>query len=157
MPILALEIKCNMVGVTDFTPSDPENHRWFLKVSCFLETACSGMPQEVLEVSGSRGEANLVEKCKLCSRVNTVAIVSDSIGKYNAADHNEEWQPLIQLDCRGLEPIDFDPRVTTNAITLSHLFFMKGGQGGGRMVQDQMNKVDGEGLPILVPPISCAP
>lgn len=71
---------------------------------------------EVLEVSGSRGEANLVEKCKLCSRVNTVAIVSDSIGKYNAADHNEEWQPLIQLDCRGLEPIDFDPRMGWTAV-----------------------------------------
>ncbi|KAK6058632.1 hypothetical protein COOONC_03801 [Cooperia oncophora] len=31
-PVLSLELKCNMTGVTDFTPSDPENHRWFLKV-----------------------------------------------------------------------------------------------------------------------------
>ncbi|XGW04642.1 hypothetical protein V3C99_015660 [Haemonchus contortus] len=121
MPVLALEIKCNMVGVTGFTPSDPENHRWFLKFRCMNCGESRDYWQyvvinEVLEVPGSRGEANLVEKCKLCNRVNTVAIVQDSIGKYDAADHNEEWQPMIQLDCRGLEPIDFDPRMGWTAV-----------------------------------------
>ncbi|VDM84924.1 unnamed protein product [Strongylus vulgaris] len=93
---------------------------------------------EVLEVPGSRGEANLVEKCKLCNRVNTViaasllypkdpigileavkllsgipfslAIIPDSIGSYDAEEHNEEWQSMLQFDCRGLEPFDFEPR-----------------------------------------------
>ncbi|WKY13286.1 hypothetical protein Q1695_004250 [Nippostrongylus brasiliensis] len=121
MPVLALELKCNMTGVTDFTPSDPENHRWFLKFRCMNCGESRDYWQyvvvnEVLEVPGSRGEANLVEKCKLCNRVNTVAIVEGSIGKYNAAEHNEEWQPMIQLDCRGLEPIEFDPRMGWTAV-----------------------------------------
>uniref|UniRef100_A0A914SGU8 Uncharacterized protein n=1 Tax=Parascaris equorum TaxID=6256 RepID=A0A914SGU8_PAREQ len=43
---------------------------------------------EWLEVPGSRGEANLIEKCKLCGR----------------------------FDCRGVEPTDFDPRVNLVAV-----------------------------------------
>ncbi|KAL6744193.1 hypothetical protein Aduo_017153 [Ancylostoma duodenale] len=114
-PILSLDLKCNMVGVTKFAPSDPETHRWFLKFRCMN---CGESPEhwqyivvnEVLEVPGSRGEANLVEKCKLCNRVNTVAIISDSVGSYDSVEHNEEWQSMLQFDCRGLEPYDFDPR-----------------------------------------------
>ncbi|KIH53024.1 hypothetical protein ANCDUO_16859, partial [Ancylostoma duodenale] len=77
-PILSLDLKCNMVGVTKFAPSDPETHRWFLKLFDigldYLEIPCfiDHIIKEVLEVPGSRGEANLVEKCKLCNRVNTV-------------------------------------------------------------------------------------
>ncbi|VDM56082.1 unnamed protein product, partial [Angiostrongylus costaricensis] len=67
---------------------------------------------EVLDIPGSRGEANLVEKCKLCNRMSTVSIVKDSLGSYSSTEHNEEWQSMIQLDCRGLEPIDFDFRVS---------------------------------------------
>ncbi|KAK6758273.1 hypothetical protein RB195_015845 [Necator americanus] len=115
MPVLSLDLKCNMVGVTNFAPSDPETHRWFLKFRCMN---CGEAPDhwqyvvinEVLEVPGSRGEANLVEKCKLCNRVNTAAIVSDSVGSYDSVEHNEEWQSMLQIDCRGLEPFEFDPR-----------------------------------------------
>ncbi|KIH43954.1 hypothetical protein ANCDUO_26033 [Ancylostoma duodenale] len=38
------------------------------------------------------------------------AIISDSIGSYDSVEHNEEWQSMLQFDCRGLEPYDFDPR-----------------------------------------------
>uniref|UniRef100_A0A0K0D4U4 CXXC motif containing zinc binding protein n=1 Tax=Angiostrongylus cantonensis TaxID=6313 RepID=A0A0K0D4U4_ANGCA len=71
---------------------------------------------EVLDIPGSRGEANLVEKCKLCNRMNTVSIVKDSLGSYSSTEHNEEWQSMIQLDCRGLEPIDFDFRMGWSAV-----------------------------------------
>lgn len=40
-----------------------------------------------------------------------IAIITDSVGSYDSVEHNEEWQSMLQLDCRGLEPIDFDPRV----------------------------------------------
>ncbi|KJH43542.1 hypothetical protein DICVIV_10453 [Dictyocaulus viviparus] len=71
---------------------------------------------EIFEVPGSRGEANLVEKCKLCQRMNTVSIVKDSFGSYNAVENNEEWQSLVHLDCRGVEPIDFDLRMGWTAV-----------------------------------------
>lgn len=79
---------------------------------------------EVLDVPGSRGEANLVEKCKLCNRVNTLckffaqthifflisAILPDTVGSYKL-EKNEKWQSIVVFDCRGVEPVDFDPRV----------------------------------------------
>ncbi|EGT37127.1 hypothetical protein CAEBREN_32297 [Caenorhabditis brenneri] len=63
----------------------------------------------MLEVPGSRGEANLVEKCKLCGRVNTLTILGDNFKSYNI-EENEKWQKIAIFDCRGIEPFDFDPR-----------------------------------------------
>uniref|UniRef100_A0A8R1ICJ2 CXXC motif containing zinc binding protein n=1 Tax=Caenorhabditis japonica TaxID=281687 RepID=A0A8R1ICJ2_CAEJA len=63
----------------------------------------------MLEVPGSRGEANLVEKCKLCGRVNTLSILTDLFKSYKI-EQNEKFQQIAVFDCRGLEPIDFDPR-----------------------------------------------
>ncbi|VDM79161.1 unnamed protein product [Strongylus vulgaris] len=39
-----------------------------------------------------------------------ITIIPDSIGSYDAEEHNEEWQSMLQFDCRGLEPFDFEPR-----------------------------------------------
>lgn len=75
----------------------------------------------------------MVIKCKMCSRENTIDIVEDSIGNfffYNLSNHNfffkfsliffssiasydddtGKFKTIIQFDCRGIEPIDFDPR-----------------------------------------------
>ena len=41
----------------------------------------------------------------------TSAIVEDSYGTYKA-EQNEKWQPMVTFDCRGVEPCDFDPRVS---------------------------------------------
>ncbi|KAJ1345759.1 hypothetical protein KIN20_000364 [Parelaphostrongylus tenuis] len=121
MPILSLELKCNMVGVTKLAPSDPSRHRWYLKFRCMNCGESREYWQyvvliEVLEVPGSRGVANLVEKCKLCGRLNTVSIIKDSIGSYDSKEHNEEWQSMIHLDCRGLEPVDFEMRTGWTAV-----------------------------------------
>ncbi|CAB3397729.1 unnamed protein product [Caenorhabditis bovis] len=106
-PFLALEIKCNLVGITDLKPNEPETFRWHLKMKC---TNCGEAPEhwqyivahELLEIPGSRGHANVVEKCKL-------SIIPDSFKSYSI-DKNEKWQPLVTFDCRGIEPYDFDPR-----------------------------------------------
>lgn len=72
---------------------------------------------------GSRGQAHLVEKCKLCHRINTLSklgksyfyrclgIQPDYLGTY-LLDSNEKWQRIVGLDCRGIEPTEFDPRVS---------------------------------------------
>ncbi|CAJ0939342.1 unnamed protein product, partial [Mesorhabditis belari] len=115
MPILSLDLKANLVNLTNLRPSDPESFRWHIKVRC---TNCGEAPDswhyivinERMDIPGSRGEANLVEKCKLCSRVNTLTIVDDSVGSYSA-EKNEQFQSMIKFDCRGLEPYEFDPRM----------------------------------------------
>lgn len=92
-PFLALEIKCLLKGITELRPENVDSFHWHLKLKC---TNCGEAPdhwqyvvinvrelripethprtlQEMLEIPGSRGEANLVEKCKLCGRVNTLS------------------------------------------------------------------------------------
>lgn len=61
---------------------------------------------EKTALPGSRGEANLVIKCKLCSRVNSADIIADSVKPYTA-DDNESYKTVLVLDCRGVEPVDF--------------------------------------------------
>ncbi|XP_028940580.1 CXXC motif containing zinc binding protein [Antrostomus carolinensis] len=46
-------------------------------------------------LKGGRGSATMVQKCKLCSRENSIDILSQTIKPYN---------------CRGLEPVDFQPQ-----------------------------------------------
>eukprot|EP00080_Pristionchus_pacificus_P010188 PDM70208.1 50S ribosome-binding GTPase [Pristionchus pacificus] len=114
MPILSLDVKWSLVNITDLEPVDHDNFRWHFKVKC---TNCGEAKEnwhyiiinEEMEVPGSRGNAHLVEKCKLCQRVNTLTIIEDSMKSYSI-EKNEEFQSILQMDCRGIEPYEFDPR-----------------------------------------------
>uniref|UniRef100_F1LFV1 Uncharacterized protein n=1 Tax=Ascaris suum TaxID=6253 RepID=F1LFV1_ASCSU len=114
MPVIALEVKATLVNVTDLQPSDPATFRWYMKLRCMN---CGEQPEhwqyvtvsESLEMPGSRGEANLIEKCKLCGRVNSLDIMKDSFQAYTIED-SEQFRPIVKFDCRGVEPTDFDPR-----------------------------------------------
>ena len=86
---------------------------------------------------GSRGSANLVMRCKFCKRESSARkaflyvfrmkgrergrfIVihlllyylefEPKIGAYSA-EKNNDFQKIAQFDCRGLELVDFSPRV----------------------------------------------
>ncbi|CAI5452636.1 unnamed protein product [Caenorhabditis angaria] len=114
MPFVGLEIKCQLAGITDLRPNDPNGFRFHLKLKC---TNCGEQPDtwqyvvqnELQEIPGSRGEANIVEKCKLCGRSNTLTILPETFKTYKL-ENNEKWQFLVVFDCRGIEPVDFDPR-----------------------------------------------
>ena len=111
---IGLQIKANLEFVTGLIPDDIEDFRWHLKLKC---TACGEGPShwqyvtlaEDQPVKGGRGSANFVSKCKLCPRQNSLDIKQDSIVSYDFADSNK-FKTIVQFDCRGLEPIDFDPR-----------------------------------------------
>ncbi|KAH7982371.1 hypothetical protein HPB52_004285 [Rhipicephalus sanguineus] len=60
-------------------------------------------------MKGSRGEANLVLKCKLCSRENSMDVLNDKIQAYNA-DNSSEFVTVVIFECRGVEPVAFDAR-----------------------------------------------
>jgi len=115
MPILALELKANLVNVTNLQPGDYEDHRWYLKVRC---NSCGESPKawqyatinETHELSKGHGVAHILMKCQLCSRMNSLEILPDTYKPYTI-ENNEKWQPIVKFDCRGLEPTDFEPRV----------------------------------------------
>ena len=64
--------------------------------------------QESSPLKGGRGSASLVAKCKMCSRENSIDIIQDSITPYDAS---ESFKTIVVFDCRGIEPVDFSPRV----------------------------------------------
>lgn len=44
----------------------------------------------------------------MCSRENSIDIIKDSILPY---DTSESFKTIVAFDCRGIEPVDFSPRV----------------------------------------------
>lgn len=81
--VLALALKAELSGVTDLRPLDTEDSPFYytFKVQC---TSCrethpnwvSVSRFEQNEISGSKGEANFVWKCKNCKVFLTVHIAS---------------------------------------------------------------------------------
>jgi len=100
-----LENVTNLKPVSDFT--------WHFKIEC---TSCHETddnwitinPEDTVEVSGSKATANLVMRCKFCRREASASFL-DSAGSYSI-EHVNKFAKLAVIDCRGLEPVDFDPR-----------------------------------------------
>ncbi|ERS99460.1 hypothetical protein HMPREF1624_04660 [Sporothrix schenckii ATCC 58251] len=59
------------------------------------------------EMSGSRGEANFVWKCKNCKRESTASIKAGA-KPYEQAEPAKP-QNILEFDCRGLEFVEFKP------------------------------------------------
>ncbi|KAJ2902136.1 DUF866 domain-containing protein [Zalerion maritima] len=112
--MLALTLKAELSGVTNLRPDDtPENPFWYtFKVEC---TSCRethpnwvGVSRfEMNEMSGSRGEANFVWKCKNCKR-EASATIKAAPASYEVAEPPKKVK-IIELDCRGLEFTEFKP------------------------------------------------
>ncbi|KAG0743375.1 hypothetical protein G6F57_009721 [Rhizopus arrhizus] len=92
--VASLYIKTDLENVTDLAPTD--DCEWYFK--------------DIYEISGSRGSASLVMRCKFCKREGTAQFEpSFKIKKYNI-EQNGKFQQIAQFDCRGLELVDFQPR-----------------------------------------------
>ncbi|GAA5957260.1 hypothetical protein JCM3765_000406 [Sporobolomyces pararoseus] len=115
---LKVSIKATLEGLTDLQPLG-EDFNWLFKVKC---TSCReehpnwmGIDAtEQHEISGSRGEAHLVWKCKMCGREHTISFdesFSRSKAVYTLDDsENQKFAPLAVLECRGCEITQFDPK-----------------------------------------------
>ncbi|KAL6719486.1 hypothetical protein ACLMJK_003726 [Lecanora helva] len=110
--MLALALTADLVGVTDLVPLDTPEEPYFytFKVQC---TSCrethpnyvSLSRFESNEVSGSKGEANFVWRCKSCKRESSASI-KNAPQIYSQASPPHR-QNIIEIDCRGLEFVDF--------------------------------------------------
>ncbi|KAL8365519.1 hypothetical protein RB595_004372 [Gaeumannomyces hyphopodioides] len=112
--MFALSLTAEMQGVTNLRPSDTEDSPfWYtFKVQC---TSCRethanwvGVSRfEANEMSGSRGEANFVWKCKNCKRESSASIKAAP----TAYEASEPAKPrkILEFDCRGLEFTEFKP------------------------------------------------
>ncbi|THW60353.1 DUF866-domain-containing protein [Aureobasidium pullulans] len=112
--MLALTLTAELNGVTDLAPIDTEDSPFYytFKVQC---TSCREVHPnwvsvsrfEQNEVSGSRGEANFVWKCKNCKREHSATI--KEAPKAYAHNDTPKSQKIIEIDCRGLEFVEFKP------------------------------------------------
>jgi len=111
---IGLQLKAFLENCTGLTP-EGEDFRWYLKLKC---NSCGEVPdhwqyisqEERVPVKGGRGDANAVIKCKLCSRENSIDILPETIVSYDMKDNNKA-KTIVVFDCRGLEPVDFSPRM----------------------------------------------
>ncbi|CEJ91562.1 Putative DUF866-domain-containing protein [[Torrubiella] hemipterigena] len=112
--MFALYLTAELSGVTNLRPQDTEAEPfWYMfKVQC---TSCREVHDnfvgvnrfEMNDMSGSRGEANFVWKCKNCKRESSATIKAAPV----AYEHSEppKAQKIIEFDCRGLEFTEFKP------------------------------------------------
>ena len=72
------------------------------------------MIQQEREVAGGKGNtANFVWRCGNCKRESSAKFhEKTSVPKPYSVDSNGQFAPLIEIECRGLEFIGFDARVT---------------------------------------------
>ncbi|KAI9056049.1 hypothetical protein LZ554_000980 [Drepanopeziza brunnea f. sp. 'monogermtubi'] len=112
--MMILTLTADLSGVTDLRPDDtPENPFWYtFKVQC---TSCREIHPNFINVSrfeandmsGSRGEANFVWKCKSCKRESSATITDAPISYQQGSPPTR--QKVIQFDTRGLEFVEFKP------------------------------------------------
>lgn len=109
---LSLQWRLQLENISEIC-AEGQDFRWFIKVKC---SNCGEVSkwvyvteEETVALKGGRGRANLLIKCKICGRENSLDIIKDSIKPYTS-DSSGNYKPLVIFDCRGLEVIDFDPR-----------------------------------------------
>ncbi|XP_026052023.1 UPF0587 protein C1orf123-like [Carassius auratus] len=108
-----LQFKATLENITNVRPVG-DDFRWYLKLKCGNCGEVSEKWQYItlldsMPLKGGRGSASMVQKCKLCSRENSIDILRDTITPYNAED-SERYKTIVQFECRGLEPVDFQPQ-----------------------------------------------
>ncbi|KAJ2957504.1 hypothetical protein NQZ79_g6799 [Umbelopsis isabellina] len=83
---IGVYLKAELENVTDLRPVS--DYEWHFK--------------DEVEVPGSKATANLVMKCKFCRRSSSACEPLTVLVLW--------FVKLAVLDCRGLEPVDFDAR-----------------------------------------------
>ncbi|RPB23991.1 hypothetical protein L211DRAFT_824455 [Terfezia boudieri ATCC MYA-4762] len=108
----ALTLTADLWGVTDLRPDDSEENPFYymFKVEC---TSCREVHLNWIgvsrfdsnEISGSKGDANFVWKCKNCQRQSFASIKSEPMPYI--AQSPPKPQNLLLIECRGCEFKEF--------------------------------------------------
>jgi len=117
---IGLQLKADFENIVNLV-AEGEDFRWYLKLKCLGCGEVSDKFQYVTldessPLKGGRGSANLVTKCKFCSRENSIDIIKESIKPVGKPDEKQPgFQSIVSYDCRGIEPVEFSPRVGWSA------------------------------------------
>jgi len=111
---IALQLSAQLENVTELK-AEGEDFRWYVKLKCcHCNEETPGYVYltltDIEPLKGGRGFANLVLKCKLCAREHSIAIIPESLQEYSAEDV-PLYKTVVVFDCRGVEPVLFEPRM----------------------------------------------
>lgn len=110
---ISLQISATLENIEELKTGP--SFSYFLKLRC---NSCGEMDNvwhdicedEVVKQDTRKGKGcNFVIKCKLCSRENSTDVVEGSHQSYTEADSGK-FKTIVTFDCRGIEPVEFDPR-----------------------------------------------
>ncbi|XP_029650128.1 CXXC motif containing zinc binding protein [Octopus sinensis] len=109
---IALQFKATLENITNIC-TEGDDFRWYMKVKCAncgetTDRFVYVCLEESAPLKGGRGSANLVLKCHLCSRENSISIIKESLGKYTI-DNDNQFVSMVTFECRGIEPVDYQP------------------------------------------------
>ncbi|XP_063384384.1 UPF0587 protein GA18326 [Cydia fagiglandana] len=110
---IALQIRANLECIEKLYTNHP-HYQWFLKLKC---SSCGEVSEKFHDLTEAdkvpqkhnRSETNLLIKCKLCSRENSIDVIEGSNGAFTNEDAGK-FKTLVIFDCRGVEPVDFEPK-----------------------------------------------
>ncbi|KAI8821442.1 uncharacterized protein EV422DRAFT_42632 [Fimicolochytrium jonesii] len=111
MPKYTLAISADLENVTNLKPQDVKEYDWKIKFKCLkCQEDHKGFvvvnASEEVEQANTRGVANLVMKCKSCKNEGTANILVETLKPYQLQSSGK-FAPIIQIESRGLEPVDF--------------------------------------------------
>uniref|UniRef100_A0A8C4S5F4 CXXC motif containing zinc binding protein n=1 Tax=Erpetoichthys calabaricus TaxID=27687 RepID=A0A8C4S5F4_ERPCA len=112
---IGLQFKATLENVSNVRPVG-DDFRWYLKLKCGNCGEVSEKWQYItlmdsMPLKGGRGSASMVQKCKLCSRENSIGEwQKNTIPRIFLAEDSERFKTIVQFECRGLEPVDFQPQ-----------------------------------------------
>jgi len=119
MVVIVLKMKADLEGVEKLV--FPPDHEWVLDVQqsngTEIRKGITISSSEECEIQGSRGTANFVLKWEGAKAQSSMSIYTPSrsgplkgvtLGEYTSA-HSGTFQPIAAFECRGLEPISWQP------------------------------------------------
>lgn len=127
MVLLQLSIKAELENVTDLQPAS-DDFEYHFKVKC---SSCNEAHPKVVsmnrleehEVSGGKhATAHFVWRCSFCRRESSAKFdTSYKVKPYTS--ENAQFQPLLVIECRGLEFTDFEFRGPWKCVGLNGTVF----------------------------------
>ncbi|XBI17870.1 hypothetical protein VPH35_059804 [Triticum aestivum] len=116
MVFFALLVGAELDGLTNLQPRggcDDPSYPYYFKLRCescgetSAKTTCVSL-DEVVQLPTGKGTANLLQKCKLCSREGSVVVIPGQGTPLTAEQSQKgEMTCLMVFECRGYEPIEF--------------------------------------------------
>ncbi|KAI8895612.1 UPF0587 protein C1orf123 [Globomyces pollinis-pini] len=115
MPRYQINWKADITNITNLSPLSVDDYEWIFKFTCTKCHELHDVPvtlkaNEVVEMNNSRGTANLIMKCNFCKSEGSVDLEMNTLKPYTI-ENSGKMQPLIVIEGRGWEPVEWIPTI----------------------------------------------